>query len=92
MRSDRELAEQKALIVARSDLARAEIALAWQDARAALAPPRVEAGTTKHRIAAFMIGLAAPFFGVSRVGRFLRGASIVFTVMRFVRAWRMRPR
>jgi hypothetical protein len=83
-----ELANQKALLVARCDLARVEMALAWQEARTAITPPRVEAGSAKRSIAAFVISLAAPFFGVSRVGRFLRGASIVFTVMRFVRAWR----
>ena len=80
--------DRKALLVAQCELARVEMALAFQDARLALAPPRVEAGSAKRSIAAFVIAFAAPFFGTSRITRFMRGASIVFTLLRFARAWR----
>jgi hypothetical protein len=84
--------DRKALLVAQCELSRVEMALSLQDAKLALSPPRVEAGSTKRNIAAFVIAFAAPFFGASRMNRFMRGASIVFTLLRFFRPWRQRPR
>ena len=82
--------DRKALLTAQCELARVEMSLAIQDARIALKPPRAEPGGAKRNIAAFVISFAAPFFGASRMSRFMRGASIVFTLLRFFRAWRTR--
>ena len=83
------LASRKALILAQSDLARLEFALAWQDLRASIAPPRPDARSTSvRRIAVLLIAIATPLVGRTRFARVLRFASIGLAAFRAIRAMR----
>jgi hypothetical protein len=85
-----DLAARKRLLIARSELARTELALALTDIRAALAPPRVVRSAHSRRIAAFLVGSTVPILGVSRIGKVIRAISFVFTAARVVRGLRRR--
>ena len=83
------LATRKALIVAQGELARIELRLAWLDMRAAVAPPSADQRSTSvRRMASFLIAIATPLFGRSRLGRVLRFASVGLAAYRAVRTLR----
>ncbi len=87
------LAGRKALVTAQSDLARIEFALAWQDLRAAIAPPSAaERSTSVRRVATILIAIATPLLGRTRFARVLRFASIGLAALRAVRTLRGDPR
>ena len=81
------LATRKALIAAQSELARIEMALAWHDLRAAIAPPSAaERSTSVRRIATLLIAVATPLLGRSRFARVLRFASVGLAAFRAIRS------
>jgi hypothetical protein len=83
------LASRKALIAAQSELARVEMALAWHDLRAAIAPPSAaERSTSVRRIATLLIAVATPLLGRSRFARVLRFASVGLAAFRAIRSLR----
>jgi hypothetical protein len=83
------LAGKKALVIARADLARVEMSLAWHDLRDAVAPPPADArSTTVRRMATLLIAVAAPIVGRSKFVRVLRFASIALAALRAVRSLR----
>jgi hypothetical protein len=87
------LAARKALVAAQSELARIELALAWHDVRAAIAPPTVaERSTSVRRMAAVLIAVATPVFGRSRFARVLRLVSVGLAAFRALRSLRGGPR
>jgi len=84
-----ELAERRALLVARAELERAQLTLAVHDLRRAIAPPpSPEAAARGRSIAARLLRFAVPVLGATRAGRWLRFASIGLTVYRIARGWR----
>jgi hypothetical protein len=86
-------AAKKALIIARSDLARIELSLAWLDLRGAIAPPPSDARSTTVRwMATLLIAVAAPVVGRSRFVRVLRIASVALAAYRAVRSLRGSPK
>jgi hypothetical protein len=82
-------ADRKALLVARAELDRARISLALHDVRAIVAPPpapdRVEGYRSK---AKWLLGVALPLFGMTRLARWLRIASLGMIAYRAARNWR----
>jgi len=83
------LAMRKALVGAQSELARIELALAWQDLRAAIAPPSAsERSTSVRRMATLLIAVATPLLGRSRFSRALRFVSIGLAAFRAIRTLR----
>ena len=83
------LAAKKALVVARADLARVEMSLAWHDLRTAVAPPPSDGrSTTVRRMATLLIAIATPVVGRSKFIRLLRYASIALAAFRAVRSLR----
>jgi hypothetical protein len=85
-----DLAARKRLLIARSELARTELALALTDIRGAIAPPPVVRSARSRRIAAFLVGSTVPILGISRIGKVLRAISFVFSVARVVSGLRRR--
>jgi len=83
------LSAQKALVIARADLARVELSLAWHDLREAVAPPPSDGrSTTVRRMATLLIAIATPIVGRSKFARVLRYASIAVAAFRAVRSLR----
>ena len=83
------LASKKALVIARADLARVEMSVAWHDLRDAVAPPPADArSTTVRRLATLLIAVATPVVGRSKFVRVLRCASIALAALRAVRSLR----
>jgi len=83
------LASKKALVIARADLARVEMSVAWHDLRDAVAPPPADArSTTVRRLATLLIAVAQPGVGRSKFVRVLRYASIALAALRAVRSLR----
>lgn len=86
------LARRKSLLVAQSHLHRLQAAMAWHEVKEVVAPPRLppERGDRARSIAAMLIGVAVPVFGLSRLGRIMRVLTIGTMVMRVVRGLRRR--
>ncbi len=83
------LAAKKALVIARADLARVEMSMAWHDLRDAVAPPPADArSTTVRRMATLLIAVATPVVGRSKFVRVLRYASIALAALRAIRSLR----
>ena len=83
------LAARKGLIAAQADLARIELALAWHDVRAAIAPPSAgERSTSVRRMAAILIAIATPLLGRTRFARTQRFASVGLAAFRAIRTLR----
>jgi hypothetical protein len=81
------LAAKKALVIARSDLARMDMSLAWHDLHGAIAPPPSDTRSTGvRRMATLLIAIATPLVGRSRFVRILRVASIALAAFRVVRS------
>jgi hypothetical protein len=84
-----DLAARKALLTAQADLSRMQVALAWEDLRSVVSPPpSAERSAGTRRIAAFLIGIAAPLLGRTRLTRALHFATIAVTVVRALRSLR----
>ena len=84
-----DLAARKALLIAQADLSRMQVALAWQDIRSIVAPARsVDRSAGTRRTAAFLVGVAAPLLGRSRLARVLRFGTIAVTIVRAL--WSLR--
>ncbi|MCA3181252.1 MAG: hypothetical protein O9345_03220 [Burkholderiaceae bacterium] len=93
MSAERERLEQrKALLVARSELERMQLALTVHRLRERVAPDArkgAEDGASRPaRIAAAIVAVGVPLLGRRQLGRLLRGASIAMTAARVVRNWR----
>jgi hypothetical protein len=89
---EREIRDRKALLAARALFDRAQMTVAAHDVRTAIAPPGASGarGPMATNAAAFIVGLAAPIFGASRLGRWLRVASWTMAAFRIARSWRSR--
>jgi len=85
----RDLAERRALLVARASLDRAQLTLAVHDLKLAISPPpSAEAAARGRGIASKLVRFAVPLLGATRAGRWLRFASIGLAVLRIARGWR----
>ena len=86
------LARRKSLLVAQSHLHRLQAAMAWHDVKEVVAPPRLasDRGDRARSIAATLIAVAVPVFGLARLGRIMRMLTIGTMVMRIVRGLRRR--
>jgi MFS superfamily sulfate permease-like transporter len=87
-----ELDRRKSLLVAQSHLHRLQAKMAWNDVKEAIAPPHLAPTRGSHvrSVAATLVGIAVPVFGLSRLGRIMRVVSIGMMVMRVVRGLRRR--
>ena len=87
-----DIARRKSLLAAQAHLQRIQARLAWHDvveviSPAHLAPAR---GDRVRSIAAVLMGIAIPVFGLPRLGRILRSFSIGMMIMRVLRGLRTR--
>jgi hypothetical protein len=84
------LARRKSLLVAQAHLHRLQTAMAWYEVKDIVAPPRPapERGDRARAIAATLIGVAVPVFGMARLGRIMRVLTVGTMVMRIVRGLR----
>jgi MFS superfamily sulfate permease-like transporter len=83
-------ARRKSLLVAQSHLHRLQAAMAWHEVKEAVVPtrPPPERGDRARSIAATLVGVAVPLFGIARLGRLMRMLTIGTMVMRIVRGFR----
>ncbi len=89
MKTDTDLAERKARLVAQSDLQRMQALLAYHTARRIVAPPApAERSGASRSIATTLIGVALPLFGSTRLRGAVRTLSVAATLLRVWRAWR----
>jgi hypothetical protein len=86
------IADRKALLVTRADLDRTRLALSAREIRS-LVTPRVSAARRAQLRprAAMLLAVAAPFFGMKRLARLVRVASIAMAAIRVARNWRRTP-
>jgi len=86
------LARRKSLLVAQSHLHRLQAGMALYDLKEVVAPTPLapERGDRVRSIAATLVAIAVPAFGLSRLGRIMRAASIGLMIMRVVRSLRSR--
>jgi hypothetical protein len=86
------LARRKSLLVAQSHLHRLQARMAWHEVRQVVSPPHLAPAQGGHvrSIAATLVAIAVPVFGMSRLGRIMRTISIGMMVMRVVRGLRSR--
>jgi hypothetical protein len=85
------LAERKARLVAQSELQRMQAMLAWHTARGIIAPKEpAERSAMSRSIAATMIGIALPLFGMRKLRGTMRALTVAATLLRLLRAWRER--
>jgi hypothetical protein len=87
-----EIRDRKALLAARALFDRAQMTVAAHDVRSTIAPPGASGarGPMATNAAAFIVGLAAPILGASRLGRWLRVVSWTLAAFRIARNWRSR--
>jgi hypothetical protein len=81
-------AERKALLATRAELDRVRITLAVREVQAIVAPRRGAPLERGRGAASLLVGFAAPVFGMPRLSRWLRVASVALTALRIVRHWR----
>jgi hypothetical protein len=80
---------RKAMLVAQSELERVRMALAVHDIRNAVSPNRgAPASMATALRASTVLKYAVPLFGVRRMSRIVRYATIALTILRVTRAWR----
>jgi hypothetical protein len=86
------LDRRKSLLIAQSHLHRLQAGMAWHDVKEAVLPPRPapERGDRARSIAATLLSVAIPVFGLARLGRITRAMSVAVIVMRLVRGFRGR--
>ena len=87
-----EIARRKSLLAAQAHLQRIQARLAWHDVMEVVSPPHLAParGDRVRSIAAVLMGIAIPVFGLPRLGRILRSFSIGMMIMRVVRGLRTR--
>jgi hypothetical protein len=87
-----DIARRKSLLAAQAHLQRIQARLAWHDVMEVVSPPHLTParGDRARSIAAVLIGIAVPVFGLPRLGRILRTFSIGMMIMRIVRGLRGR--
>ncbi|MGE5090101.1 MAG: hypothetical protein ACM3QY_13320 [Candidatus Levyibacteriota bacterium] len=86
-----DLAARKALLVARSDLERIDLAVAVRDVAGAFEPHPVPGRLGRmHPMFARLLRMAIPVFGASRLGLVMRGLSIGLVALRLVSGLRGR--
>ena len=85
-------ARRKSLLAAQAHLQRIQARMAWHDVMEVVSPPHLAParGDRARSIAAVLIGIAVPVFGLPRLGRILRTFSIGMMIMRIVRGLRSR--
>jgi len=82
-------AERKALLRTRAELDRTRVALAVHDIKAVVMPARELGGAERFKpTASVLVRILGPIAGASRLGRYLRIASVVLTAVRAVRHWK----
>lgn len=83
------LAQRKALLIARADLERLHLSLAWRQLRSVVEPeiPPGRAAWARPR-AATLLRFAVPLLGGEQAGRILRGLSLGLVIYRTIRHWR----
>jgi MFS superfamily sulfate permease-like transporter len=82
-------AERKALLATRAELDRARISMSLRQIRAVVAPsPDTDRVARLKPTAAVLTGILGSIAGASRLGRWLRIASIGLTALRILRSWR----
>jgi hypothetical protein len=82
------LARRKALLVTQCEVDRTRVAVAAQELRWSVLPPRVEGGDGSERsrvLAARLAGLAVPLLGVNRSLRVVRTLSLAIVAYRVIR-------
>ena len=86
------LERRKSLLIAQSHLHRLQAGMAWHDVKAAVMParPPPDRGDRARSIAATLLSVAVPIFGLARLGRITKAMSIAVIVMRLVRGFRGR--
>jgi MFS superfamily sulfate permease-like transporter len=86
------LARRKSLLVAQSHLHRLQAGMAWHNVKEIVAPTHLAPVRGGHvrSLAATLVGIAVPIFGMSRLGRIVRAVSIGAMVLRVVRGLRSR--
>ena len=87
-----DIARRKSLLAAQAHLQRIQARLAWHDVMEVISPTRLAParGDRVRSIAAVLMGIAIPVFGLPRLGRILRTFSIGMMIMRVVRGLRSR--
>ena len=88
MRDFDALARRKALLVTQAEIDRTRLAVAAQELRWQILPPRAtsdEGGERPGFLAARLVGLAVPLFGVSRSLRVVRTLSLAVAAYRMIR-------
>ena len=89
MSKAQDLASRKSLLTAQADLSRIQLSLAWHDMRNSILPAAESSlFTGTHKVAAFIVGLAAPLIGRTRFTRALRYLSIAMGIVRALRSLR----
>ena len=85
-------ARRKSLLAAQAHLQRIQARLAWHDVMEVISPAHLAParGDRVRSIAAVLMGIAIPVFGLPRLGRILRTFSIGMMIMRVVRGLRTR--
>ena len=86
------LARRKSLLVAQSHLHRLQARMAWHDVKQVISPPHLAPGrgSRVRSVAATLVAIAVPIFGLSRLGRIMRTVSIGLMIMRVVRGFQRR--
>jgi len=86
-------ARRKSLLVAQAHLHRLQAAMAWHQVKEIVSPPRAapDRGDRARSIAAMLVGVAVPVFGLARLGRIMRMLTLGTMVMRIVRGFRRGP-
>lgn len=82
------LARRKALLVTQSEIDRTRLAVAAQELRWQILPPRASGDLGGERsgfLAARLVGLAVPLFGASRSLRVVRTLSLAVAAYRMIR-------
>jgi hypothetical protein len=80
------IADRKALLLARAELDRLRVVVAVHEVRSVVAPGGSLGG--RRPLAAIIVQIAAPLFGMTRLARWMRIASVVMIAIRVARDWR----
>ena len=82
-------AERKALLATRAELDRARVSVTLRQIRGVVAPvPDTDRVARLKPTAAVLTGILGSIAGASRLGRWLRIASIALAAVRVMRTWR----
>jgi hypothetical protein len=83
--------QRKSLLAAQADLQRMQVAFAWREVRAIVAPAVApeRSAWARPKVAAFL-SVALPLIGARRLGRVVRFLSFGLMTLRIARNWRAR--